>query len=316
MHPRGNRAGSWLPLLALVAMIVAGDGGAAGEQAAEVAARDDSGALIRLPAPARRIVSLAPHATELLFAAGAGDRIVGAVEYSDYPPRANRIERVGSSRALDIERIVRLRPDLVVAWKSGNSERQVESLRRLGLAVFDSEPRRLGDIADGVEVLGRLAGTSSVADASARAFRSRLQALAQRHARQLPVTVFHQVWASPLLTINGQHVINDVIELCGGRNVFHELSALTPTVSVEAVVRADPEVITTAAVAAEAQRALDPWRQWTRLTAVVRGNLVVIDPDVLSRQSPRILDGAAAMCAALDRARARRPGAASSKAPG
>lgn len=267
---------------------------------------DDTGRVVELRTPARRIVSLSPHTTELLFAAGAGDRVVGVVDYSDFPEAARRITNVGSSRSLDLERILTLRPDLLVAWRSGNGERQVDALRGLGIPMFESEPATLADVATGVERLGELAGTGAVAQAEAQRFRAALEAVREQYAKRAPVTVFHQIWDSPLMTVNGRHLISDVLALCGGRNVFAGLPALTPAVSTEAVLEADPEVISTASVLGAEAKSLDPWKRWSRLTAVARGNLVIVHPDVISRHSPRIVEGARALCAALETARSRR----------
>jgi iron complex transport system substrate-binding protein len=286
-------------LLALLALASAG-------AAAQIRLGDDAGRSVVLQRPAQRIISLTPHLTELLFAAGAGSRVVGTVEYSNYPPAARSIARIGDNAQLDLERIVALRPDLVVVWRDGNAQRQLEKLLRLGIPVFYNEPRRLPDIARAIEQLGRLAGTEAVAAPAARAFVARLDALRRRYAGRAPVTVFYQIWDRPLLTVNGAHLISDVIELCGGRNVFAGLDALTPEVSIEAVLAADPEAI--GGVSAEAGQAgnLDAWKQWPHLRAVARGNLFVVDSDIISRNTPRILDGALQLCRDLDAARAGR----------
>lgn len=267
---------------------------------------DDTGGVVELAAPARRIVSLAPHATEILYVAGAGDYLVGAVEYSDYPEAAMRIPRVGSYAGLDLERIVALRPDLVIAWQSGNPPAQVERLRALGLAVYVSEPRHIEDVATNIERLGRLAGTTDAALRAAQAFRQRHDGLRRRYAGRPPVTVFYQIWDQPLMTVNGRQLISDVIRLCGGRNVFADLPILAPTVDVEAVLAADPEAIVASGAGAARPEGLDAWRHWPQLRAVQRDNLFVVPPDVLQRHGPRILDGAEHLCAALEAARGRR----------
>jgi len=266
----------------------------------------DSGGEVVLDSPARRIVSLAPHLTELLYAAGAGDHLVATVAFGDYPEPARRLPRVGSSRALDLERIVALRPDLVVAWSSGNGTRPIAALRALGISVYENEPATLADIPGTIERLGALAGTSDVAAIAAGAFRQRLGMLIERYAGREPVSVFHQVWNPPLLTVNGHHPISDLMRVCGGRNVFAHLPALTPAVTIEAVIAVDPEVITTAAISADQAGALELWRRWPSLTATRRDNFLVLHPDVVSRHGPRILDGASKLCEALETARQRR----------
>jgi iron complex transport system substrate-binding protein len=273
---------------------------------AEILVVDDAGRSVRLAQPARRIISLTPHMTELLFAAGAGPRIVGAVEYSDYPPEARRIARIGDSAQLDLERILALKPDLIVVWQYGNAQRQLDTLLHLGIPVYYNEPRRLPDIARAIEQLGRLAGTETVAQPAAQAFLARAADLRRRFAGGSPVTLFYQIWGQPLMTVNGAHLISDVIRLCGGRNVFSDLKPLTPVVSVEAVLVADPEAIGGGTAGAGQPGNLNAWKQWPRLRAVAQGNLFVIDSDIISRNTPRILDGAERMCEQLAAARARR----------
>jgi len=274
--------------------------------AAEIRLADDSGRSVTLKQPAQRIISLAPHVTELLFAAGAGEHVVGTVEYSNYPAAAQRIPRIGDSAQLDLERIVALKPDLIVVWQNGNAQRQLDKLLRLGIPVFYNASRRLSDIARAIEQLGRLAGTETIASPTAHAFVAREAGLRQRYARLALVTVFYQIWDKPLMTVNGDHLISDVIRLCGGQNVFADLKLLTPVISTEAVLAADPEAI--GGVTAEPGQAgnLDGWKKWPRLKAVARDNLFVIPADLITRNTPRILDGAQQLCGHLEAARARR----------
>ena len=273
---------------------------------AEIRLTDDSGRSVALKQPARRIISLTPHMTELLFAAGAGGHVVGTVEYSNYPVEAQRIARIGDSAQLDLERIVALKPDLIVVWQYGNAQRQLDKLLRLGIPVYYNEPRRLADIARAIEQLGRLAGTEMVALPAARAFVARAAELRQRYAGRAEVAVFYQIWDKPLMTVNGDHLISDVMRLCGGRNVFADLKLLTPEITAEAVLAADPEAI--GGVSAEAGQAedLDQWKKWPRLKAVARNNLFAIHSDLISRNTPRVLDGAQQLCGHLDAARAKR----------
>lgn len=267
---------------------------------------DDSGRRVTLAEPARRIVSLAPHLTEVLYAAGAGERLVAAVSYSDHPEAAQALPRVGSYDNLNVEAILAHEPDLVVGWKSGNPGRQLARLRELGLALYVNESRRLEQIARSLERLGTLAGTGDAADEAARAFRERLAALRARHADRPPLDVFYQIWNDPLMTVNDDHVIADVIRGCGGRNVFADLPALAPRVSVEAVLERDPEVIVASGMGDARPEWLDAWRHWPGLDAVRRGNLFFVPPDILQRHTPRILDGMARMCEQLERVRRAR----------
>lgn len=274
---------------------------------ADISLRDDSGAQVTLREPARRIVSLSPHITENLFAAGAGDRVVGTVDYSDYPPAAKRVARIGSYTNLDLETIVALKPDLVIGWLSGNSPGEVEPLKRLHIPLFWSEPDRIEDVASNLEQFGRLAGTSSVADAAASAYRARLADLRQRFSGRPAVRTFYQIWADPPITVGRSQIIGSAIQLCGGVNIFADLASMAPVVTVEAVLAANPEVIVASGEDETRPDWLDAWRRWPQLTAAARGNLFFIAPDLIQRHTPRLLDGAEQLCHHLETARGRRP---------
>lgn len=272
---------------------------------ADIVLRDDAQTEVRLPAPAQRIVSLAPNITELVYAAGAGAKLVGTVDFSDYPAAVKRLPRVGSYARVDVEAIVALKPDLVLAWGSGNPPASLAQLRRLGIPVYVSEPRQLDDVARNLERYAALAGTSTAGDAAAHDFRQRLTALQKQYAARRPVRVFYEVWDEPLMTVNGAQIISKVISLCGGVNVFADLPALAPTVSVEAVLAANPEVIVAGGMGEKNAAWLNPWRQWPQLAATRQGNLFFIDPNLLQRHTPRLLEGAAQLCEKLEQARGR-----------
>jgi len=272
---------------------------------AQVTVRDDAGRLVELRAPAQRIVSLAPNITELLYAAGAGNRIVGAVEYSDYPEAAKHLPRVGSGAGLDLEAIAVRHPDLVIAWQTGNPAWQVEQLRGLGFTVFVTEPRRMEDIADLLERFGRLAGTQTTADMAAAKYRRHLAQLRMRYASLPTVPVFYQILDASLLTVSGRHLISDVIRLCGGENVFADLPRITPRVDIESVLQRNPEAILASGDERLWSGWRDRWQAWPGLAAVRDHNLFFIPPDFIERSSPRILDGAEDMCRDLEQARAR-----------
>ena len=272
---------------------------------ADIRVTDDAGRTVVLAAPAQRIVSLAPHVTELLYAAGAGAKVVGAVQYSDYPEAAKALPRVGGYTAVDMEAVVALKPDLVIAWKSGNRNQQYDRLEKMGIPVFVNEPRSLDDVARSLETFGRLAATPTEAGVAATAFRARRDALAARYAQRPPVEVFYQIWNKPLMTINGKHLISDVMALCGGHNVFADLPILAPTVTEEAVLAAAPQAIIASGMGDSRPEWLDSWRRWTALPAVARDNLFFIPPELLQRHTPRILDGATRLCEQLEQARAK-----------
>ena len=273
---------------------------------ASVTVVDDVGRTVTLAQPARRVVSLAPHVTELLYAAGGGARLVGAVNYSDYPAAAKQLPQVGSYNKLDFERVLALKPDLLVVWHSGNPVRQVEQLERLGIPVFHSEPGRLDQIGDSLLRLGRLLGTEPAAQAAAQDYRARIAALKARYAARPPVTVFYQVWPKPLYTLNDDHIAGDMLRLCGGRNLFGALKTIAPEVGVEAVIEADPEVILVGGRDNPSDPGGKMWQSFKGMTAVRRGNIFTIDGDLTNRAGPRTADGAAQLCAMLEAARGRR----------
>lgn len=287
---------SLVPLLALVTATVAA--------AAGVSARDDSGVVVALPAPAQRIVSLAPHATEILFAAGAGRAVVGVTAWSDFPPEANAIPQVGDAIGLDLERIVALAPDLVVTWP-WTAPAQVEQLRARGMRIYMIDAKAIGGIADNVERLATLAGTTAQSAPALAQWRRRLQALEARPAASSPLRVFYQLGEAPMFTIGGPQLITQAIQLCGGRNVFAALAAPAPMIDTEAVVAARPQVIVAGTDHAQPPAWLAAWKRWPDVPAVKTGNLFTVDAMLLHRPGPRFLDGAEQLCGAMDRARAK-----------
>lgn len=280
-------------------------------RAAAFTAIDDSGRSVRFERPAERVVTLAPGLTELVYAAGGGATLVGTTALSDYPPPARRVARIGDASRLDVERVLALRPDLVIVWQRGATSRELAQLEAAGVRLFHLEPRRLADVPRAVERLGVVLGQEAAASRAAEGLRRRLERLRVAHAMSASVSVFYQVWQQPLMTINGQHLIDDVIRLCGGRNVFSRLAVLVPVISTEAVVAADPQVIMTASESSNVvawarapdDAAFDTWRRHARLAAVRHGTMYALNGDAISRQGPRIVDGAEAVCAALDDAR-------------
>lgn len=274
--------------------------------AAPLTLTDDAGNTVRLAGPARRIVALAPHLVENLYAIGAGDRLVGAVEYSDYPPEAKAIPRVGGYSQLDVEAVVARGPDLVIGWQSGNSPAPIERLRSLGIPVYLSQPNRFEDVAVELERLGQLTGREKAAAEEAKRFRQRLDKLRATYAGKAKVRVFYQIWETPLSTIGGRQIISSTIAACGGENVFADLKPMAPQVSVEAVLAKDAEAFVAGGMGEIRRDWLDKWRRWPQLTAVKRDNLFFVPADLMQRHTPRLLDGAERLCAHLETARARR----------
>lgn len=279
---------------------------AVGAESSGIAVLDDLDREVVLEGPAQRVISLAPNLTENLFAVGAGDQLVGVVSYSDYPEAAKEIQQVGSFHQLDMERIVALQPDLVVAWVTGGTRRQAERLEALGHTVFYSEPRTFDDIADTLERLGTLTGNDEQGRRAARALRDETESLRARYSEQAPVTVFYQVWDQPLMTVSDEHLIGRAIQLCGGSNVFSEVDALIPRIDRESVLKADPEVIVAGGMGEENRGWLEAWRKWPRLHAVRSEQLVFIPPSLIQRHTPRALQGTRMLCEALDHARQAR----------
>ncbi len=272
----------------------------------EIAVQDHSGRTLRLERTATRIVSLAPHITEMLYAVGAGERIVATVDASDYPPAARHIPRLGSHAGIDLEALLNTRPDLVIAWKNGTPPKLIETMQTLGLPLFVSQIDRVENLASELEHFGQLTGNHAKGEQAARRFRQRLADLKARYAHQPAVRVFYQIWDRPLMTIGGTQILSEVIRLFGGENVFGQVQALAPTVSVEAVLAARPEAIIVAAPENTQAQWLSAWKAWTRLPAVAQGNLYHIHPDLMHRPSPRLLEGAEQLCQQLDEARSRR----------
>lgn len=264
---------------------------------AELRLQDDEGATLVLKAPARRIVSIAPHLTELLFAAGAGDRVVAVSAHSDYPEAAKRLPQVGDAVLLDLERIVALKPDLVVVWANGSSPQQLQRLRAAGLPVFSSAARDLAHIATTLRTLGRLAGTEAAAEARAAAFERELATLRATYAGRPPVTVFYQIWHQPLMTVNGEHPISEALAICGARNPFAGLPQLVPQVTAEAVVAARPQAIVTGRLDPSRPDQLDLWRG---LKSMAGTALLTVNPDRMHRATDRMAEGARELCERID----------------
>jgi iron complex transport system substrate-binding protein len=257
--------------------------------------------------PAPRIVSLSPHITELLFAAGAGAQLVGVDDASDYPPAALQIPKVGEATALDIEGLLRTAPSIVIVWETGTPPQARAQLARLKLRVLLTEQRHLDDIGAALVEFGRLAGSSPVADEAARRYRADLAALRERYRDRPRLKVFYQVWDRPLYTLSGEHLVSEVLSLCGGDNVFAGLSTLAPVVDREAVLARNPDVILIGAAGADGRRQAAAWNGFSSIAAVRNGHVYPVDPSLIGRMAPRILQGVQQVCSALDRARSDLP---------
>ena len=253
--------------------------------------------------PARRILSLAPNLTEIAYAAGAGSSLVGTVEFSDYPAAAKALPRVGDAWRVDMEQVLALRPDVVLAWPTGTPAATIGRLRQLGLEVIEVPTQSLAEVPAALRQVGRIAGTADVAEQAARDFETRVAQQRLRYSQRSPLTVFIEIDDEPIYTVNGRHVISEIVELCGGHNVFAALPQLAPSISAESVLAADPQVI----VSTDDTLAdpLAQWRRWPRMRAVRAGTIYALPSDLVTRASPRLAQGVEVTCEALERARAR-----------
>jgi len=290
---------TYLKLAACVALALN-----AATSSAAITVRDDDGNVVTLQKPAQRVIAMSPHVTELLFAAGGADKIVGAVTYSDFPEAAKKIPRVGDNRQIDMERVIAMKPDLIVIWMHGNVERQIEMLRQLKVPLYHSEPLKLEGISENVERLGQLMGTEKVAQPAADDIRKQFAALGKQYSTRPPVRLFYQVWDKPLYTLSSKSIVSDAIQLCGGVNIFADLKVTAPVVSVEAVLQADPEAII--GTSEKDYGSVDLWRPYSTMTAVKNDNLFRLEGELLNRAGPRMVAGAAALCERLDTARKHR----------
>ncbi len=288
--------------LAVALLAAAMLAGTLGVRAAEGFA-DDAGQRVVIEAPARRIVTLAPHLAELAFAAGAGDRVVGVSSYTDWPDAARALPVLAANGEVDLERLVAAQPDLVLAWTSGVPRQQVARIERLGIRVVSVEIRRLEDIALWLRRIGRLAGTEAHAERVAARYERDLAALVAAHRGRADVATFYEIWHDPLMTLSGAHLVSQILSICGGRNVYADASVLAPVVSLEDLIATRPTAVLVAAPPEQAERWMGAWRSDPRLVAVGARHVERIDPALANRMGPRVLDGVRAVCAALERAR-------------
>ena len=261
-----------------------------------------NGETLTLPGPASSIVTLAPNLAELVFAAGAGESLKAVVEYSNFPEQVAQIPRVGDAFRIDLERIIELKPDLVIAWKSGNPQTALQKLIQMGISVWQVEITRPQEIAEVVEDISRTAGTQHIGKAVALNLRNRLDLLKRQNTDKTPLSFFYQVAPRPLYTINNQHIISRSLAICGGYNIFSDLSALATQISREAVIISDPQVM----IAPETEGdppALIAWKEWPQLQAVQNDNMLYLPADEISQATPRLLDSIDFACKLLDQVR-------------
>ncbi len=269
---------------------------------ASITVTDNAGRSLTLQQPARRILALAPHITENLFSIGAGEYIVGTVSYSDYPPQALDVQRIGSFDQLSLEQVLALQPDLAIAWPGGNPPAQLERLRQFGIPVFESDPRSFAAIADNLRLFGQLTGLDERADSVASGLEQRLAALQARYAAANPVRVFYQLWHEPLMTVNHTQLVDRMLRLCGGQNPFTDRPEAVPQLSIESVLAVQPEVILTTTEEAPDDW-IERWQRWPELPAVRQHLFYQLNADWMHRATLRSVSGAEQLCEYLDDAR-------------
>ena len=284
----------WLVLLFLSVIAV---------PAQAITVQDFSGREVTLDQPATRIVALAPHIVENLYSAGAGDKLVGVVSYSNFPDEAKNVPEVGTYNAFSLEQVLALQPDLVVMWGSGNGMQTLSTFEALGIPVYVSELRQLSDVPKSIRNLSQLAGTPAIGEAEASRIETELNALHRRYGEKRSLSVLYQIWNDPLQTVNGEHLISEIISLCGGYNIFGDARSLAPRVSIESVLLRDPDAIVASGMGEARPEWLDQWRAYPSLTAVADEALFFVNPDHLQRPSARIVLGAQSLCQQLDQIR-------------
>jgi iron complex transport system substrate-binding protein len=265
---------------------------------------DDLGRAVAVRPPPLRIVSLTPGATEMLFSAGAQAQLIATVEYSEEPPAARRVPRIGDVAAVDMERLVALHPDVVVAWPAGGNPAQRQKIAALGIAVYEQQVLRLADLPGSVRRLGVLAGTAPAAGRAAHELEARLVALERTYGArsgQARPAVLLQVWNRPIYTVGGQHLMSDALAICGARNVFADLPEAGPVVDIEAVIARNPDIIIAAAPRGEGAAWLADWKRFGSLKAVRGGGLVAFENQALSRLGPSVIDATEELCRTIAR---------------
>ena len=251
--------------------------------------------------PAKRIIALSPHAVEMLYAIGAGDTIVAATDYADYPEAAKKIPRIGGYYGIQMERVMELNPDLIVVWDSGNKAEDINQLRTLGFNLYGSDPKTLEGVAKELEELGQLTGHVEEASKAAAAYRAELIRLRVENAKKSEPKVFYQLWSTPLMTVSKNSWIQEIMSVCHGQNVFYDAASDYPQVSLENVLLTLPDVILQSEEEGNV-KGVD-WRQWPEIPAVKNQHIYQLNADLLHRATPRALLGVQALCDALDKAR-------------
>lgn len=251
--------------------------------------------------PVERVISLAPHATEIAYAAGIGNKLVAVSAHSDYPRQVKSLEKVANYQGIKIERIIALQPDLIIAWPAGNPIRELEKLKQFGFNIYPSKTDSLQDIAINIEQLSQYSDDPSVGQAAADTYRQALRQLKQRYQTEIPVRYFYQLSEAPIITVAQGKWPSEVFDFCGGENVFASSSAPYPQVGVEQVVIQDPDVIFTSEHAIQNGTMWQDWRE--QLIAVKNQRVWSLNSDWLNRPTPRTIRAIEQVCEYFESAR-------------
>lgn len=251
----------------------------------------------------QRIIALSPHAVEMLYAIGAGDKIVATISHADYPEAAKAIEVIGDYRGITLEKLISLKPDLVVTWPSGNKFNQIEQIKKLGFKVLASDPTTLDEIASDIRSLGKATGNQTQAEQVANRFEQDLAKITAQYQSRKPVKVFYQLWSKPLMTISGDSWISQFISRCGGVNVFKDADSPYPKISTENVLLTGAEVILVPEDKNTRGHELYNWQHWQLLPAVKNNHIYHPDAKVLHRPTTRVLAPMKDVCEFINNAR-------------
>ncbi|MGO2011668.1 MAG: cobalamin-binding protein [Pseudoalteromonas sp.] len=251
-----------------------------------------------------RIIALAPHIVENLFEIGAGEQIVGTVEYSDFPAAANNIPRIGGHQGIQLEKLLALKPDLVLAWKTGSKAEDLARIKSFGIEVSYSDASEVDKVPYELRRLGALTGREQSAEQAATKFENNIAVIKAKYKDKSKVAIFYQLWPEPMMTVGKNTWINQLIDICQGRNVFANSRTDYPQISIENVVVAKPEVIILPDEKSQKQQAVIDWSQWPEVPAIQHNQFISVNADVLHRFTTRVLEGLDDMCTKIDDSRA------------
>jgi len=251
----------------------------------------------------KRIISLSPHLTEWVYSAGAGHKLVGVSAYSDYPAAAKTIPVVGGYDNVNIEKIISLKPDLILTWSTGNNQQNLKKLQQLNIPIFSSHVNQLKDIPQLIRIIGEKANTQHQANKVAKALDKKLAALQHTYQNAQPIQAFYQVWDKPYITINGKQFISKAIQICGGKNIFADLPSLSAEISLESVFSRDPQIIFLGGFPAKQTEWQEHWRTYPSLQAVRNKQIYALNSDHFQRPTARLINNLNTLCQAIDKAR-------------